>query len=219
MMIHAYSELYLSDAKANLADCLGYGVRECGFEPNFFSQIFVQSGYAEQFERGNPGVISGMSGIELAQKIIAYAYPDYMFAERVYENFNEEKTEAYWAGWVLAEFQWETAKRFKDIFSKVSLQEILEMYRVYHEMDISSFVDDLNARLNNVKKDTHLKTIRESLGVSQAELSKMAGVNLRSIQLYEQRVNDIDKAQAATLFKLSRVLGCTVEDLLEAPER
>ena len=32
------------------------------------------------------------------------------------------------------------------------------------------------------------------------------------------KVNDIDKAQARTLYKLSRVLGCSIEDLLENPE-
>ena len=33
----------------------------------------------------------------------------------------------------------------------------------------------------------------------------------------EQRVNDIDKAQAQAVFKLSRAIGCTMEDLLENP--
>jgi DNA-binding Xre family transcriptional regulator len=35
--------------------------------------------------------------------------------------------------------------------------------------------------------------------------------------MYEQKANDIDKAQAKTLYKISRVLGCTIEDLLEDP--
>ena len=52
---------------------------------------------------------------------------------------------------------------------------------------------------------------------SQAELAKASGVSLRSIQMYEQRVNDIDKAQAQTVYKLSRVIGCEMEDLLEKP--
>ena len=56
------------------------------------------------------------------------------------------------------------------------------------------------------------------LFTGQAELSELSGVKLRSIQMYEQRVNSIDKAQAGTVYKLSRVLGCTVEDLLESPE-
>ena len=36
-------------------------------------------------------------------------------------------------------------------------------------------------------------------------------------ETWEQKVNDIDKAQAQTLYKLSRVLGCDIEDLLENP--
>ena len=61
--------------------------------------------------------------------------------------------------------------------------------------------------------------IREARGVSQAQLAELSGVAKRSIQLYEQRVNDIDKAQSQTLYKLSRVLGCAIEDLLENPEK
>ena len=52
-------------------------------------------------------------------------------------------------------------------------------------------------------------------GLSQSALSKMANVELRSIQMYEQRHNNINKAQAETLHKLSKVLGCNIEDLLE----
>ena len=54
-------------------------------------------------------------------------------------------------------------------------------------------------------------TVRDSI-------AKIFGVSLRSIQMDEQKVNDIDKAQAGTVYKLSRILGCTVEDLLENPE-
>lgn len=142
-MIYAYSELYLSDAKQNLALFFDYAINDCRFEPGVFSQLFVQSGYADKFERGNPAVIAGMSGIELAQKVIMYAYPDRQFAER---TFSENCTSAYWAGWVLAEYQWKTCKRFKDIFSKVPLMEIIKMYSVYHEMDIEHFIEDLLER-------------------------------------------------------------------------
>jgi transcriptional regulator with XRE-family HTH domain len=62
-----------------------------------------------------------------------------------------------------------------------------------------------------------LKQIRESRGISQTELAEKSGMNLRSIQMYEQKVNDIDKAQSQSLYKLSRVLGCGIEDLLENP--
>ena len=43
----------------------------------------------------------------------------------------------------------------------------------------------------------------------------MSGVSLRSIQMYEQRNKDINKAQSESLYRLAKALGCTMEDLLE----
>ena len=223
MMIHAYSEFYLNDAKQNLAEFFDYAINTCKFEVNLFSKLFVQSGYADKFERGNPAIVAGMSGIELAKQVISYAYPSWEFPERV---FSEERSNVYWAGWALAEYQWKMSKRFKNIFERVSLMEIITMYSVYHEMDIEHFVEDLNQRYEAIELETRLKTIRENRGLSQSELAKFSGVKLRSIQMYEQKANDIDKAQAktlykisrGTLYKLSRVLGCSIEDLLENPE-
>lgn len=215
MMIHAYNESYLSDAKQNLAEFFDYAISTCRFDADLFSKLFVQSGYADKFERGNPAIIAGMSGIELAKKVILYAYPNWEFPERI---FSEDRSDVYWAGWALAEYQWATSKRFKDIFSRITLSEIISMYSVYHEMDIEHFIEDMNRKYDAVEQETRLKTIRENRGISQAELAKLSGVKLRSIQMYEQKVNDIDKAQAGTVYKLSRVLGCTIEDLLENPE-
>lgn len=216
MMIHAYSEFYLNDAKQNLADFFDYTINSCKFDANFISKLFVQSGYADKFERGNPAIVAGMSGIELAKKVIMYAYPDWRFPEKI---FSEDRSNVYWAGWALAEYQWTTSKRFKDIFSRISLDEIISMYSVYHEIDIAHFIEDMNKKYDSIDPETRLKTIRENWGISQAELSKLSGVKLRSIQMYEQKANDIDKAQVGTLYKLSRVLGCTIEDLLENPEK
>ncbi len=91
------------------------------------------------------------------------------------------------------------------------------MYPVYHEMDITAFLEMMEERCGEELPECRLKKLRESRGLSQSELAKASGVSLRSIQMYEQRVNDIDKAQAQTVYKLSRVIGCTMEDLLEKP--
>ena len=63
--------------------------------------------------------------------------------------------------------------------------------------------------------DTNLKRIRSAYGISQKELSVKFGVSIRSIQMYEQRNKDINKANSITLYSLSKVLGCSMEDLLE----
>lgn len=214
-MIHAYSESYLNDAKQNLAEFFDYAIIGCKYDANLFSKLFVQSGYADKFERGNPAIIAGMSGIELAKKVITYAYPNWKFPER---KFSGDRSNVYWAGWALAEYQWATCKRFKDIFSRISLAEIISMYSVYHQMDIEHFIEGMNKKYDSVEQETRLKMIRENREISQTELARLSGVSIRSIQMYEQKVNDIDKAQAGTVYKLSRVLGCTIEDLLENPE-
>ena len=61
----------------------------------------------------------------------------------------------------------------------------------------------------------NLQRIRKSSGMSQAQLSNASGVSLRSIQCYEQGVKDINRAEGLSLYKLSKALGCRMEQLLE----
>lgn len=215
MTMHAYSELYLNDAIKNLANAFDYAINVCKLKPDWFAKLFTQSKISVQFERGNPAIISGKSGEELVLDILSDVYPNEKFPN---PTFSEGRTAEYWAGWALAQYQWSSAKRFKDIFERIKLSEIIAMYPTYHEMDISRFNESMDKRYNEVTTETKLRKTRENRQLSQGELAKLSGVNVRSIQLYEQRVNDIDKAQAKTLYKLSRVLGCNIEDLLEKPE-
>ena len=69
-MTHAYNELYLNDAKECLSDMIDYAVNDCGIDADWFASLFVTTGYAQKFETGNPSVISGMSGVELARAIM-----------------------------------------------------------------------------------------------------------------------------------------------------
>ena len=211
-MIHAYSELYLDDAKENLAELFDYAINDCEMDMDLFPKLFIASGYALHFERGNPAIIVGMSGVELARKVLEYTYPD---KKLVNKTFRSERDDVYWAGWALAQYQWESARTFRDIFERISFTEIVDMYKIYHEMDISQFIEEMDRRYMSIHRETNLKRIRENRGVSQRELAELSGVNLRSIQMYEQRENDIDKAQGLTLYRLSLVLGCMIEDLLE----
>lgn len=213
-MTRAYSESYLSDAKDRLSQFFDYLINDCGMKADWVASIFLSSGYAEQFERGNPAILAGMSGIELARVVVEATYKKKKLPE---PRYSEGLSPEYWAGWALAEYQWYSGKRFRDIFEHVKLSEIIPMYSVYHEMDVSKFIETMDERCSTELPECRLKKLRESRGLSQAELAKISGVSLRSIQMYEQRVNDIDKAQAQTIYKLSRVIGCSMEDLLEKP--
>lgn len=62
---------------------------------------------------------------------------------------------------------------------------------------------------------TKLKEFRKFRGMTQAKLSEISGVNLRTLQDYEQGSKDINKVAGITLYKLAQALNCRVEDLLE----
>lgn len=213
-MTRAYSESYLNNAKERLASFFDYTVNDCGWSPDWITALFINTGYAKQFERGNPAILAGMSGVELAHAIIHKVYQK---KELPNPTYPKERSPEYWAGWAVAEYQWYTGRCFKDIFERIPLSKIIPMYSVYHEMDITNFIETMEALYQTAEGDPNLKRIRENRGLSQAELADSSGVNLRNIQMYEQRRNSIDKAQAQILYKLSRVLGCEIEDLLENP--
>ena len=213
-MTHAYNESYLSDAKDTLSQCFDYLINDCNFSADWTATLFLTSGYAELFERGNPGVIAGKSGVELAKSIVQKTYKSRALPEL---RYGDGLSPEYWAGWALAEYQWFSGRRFKDIFDHVKLSGIIQMYFVYHEMDISKYIEAMEAKCSEPLQESKLKAMRESRGLSQSELAKESGVKLRNIQMYEQRINDIDRAQAQTVYKLARVIGCNVEDLLENP--
>ena len=208
----AYNECYLHDAKKNLAVCFDYAINDLKYNPDTFCFMFINSKYAKLFETGNPGIVSGKSGVELARLIISEITNEDTFLER---KLRKGKSKEYWALYYLAEYQYETGYSFKNIFYRITLSDIINMYNPYHEMDVKRFIEDLNKLIANKEVESKLKTIRLKNGLSQSKLAKLANVKLRSIQMYEQKQNDIDKAQANTLFSLARVLNCNIEDLLE----
>lgn len=65
---------------------------------------------------------------------------------------------------------------------------------------------------------SNLKNVRIKSGISQSELAKRTGVNLRMLQYYEQGVKNIDGAKIDTLAALSIALDCGITDIMENPE-
>lgn len=97
----------------------------------------------------------------------------------------------------------------------VSYKDLQKMYYTLHEADITKFTDIMDRLMHEHFAETNLKRFRSYTGMTQAELARQSGVSLRSIQMYEQRNKDINKASVETVYRLAKVFGCDVEDLLE----
>ena len=80
---------------------------------------------------------------------------------------------------------------------------------------IDAFADKMNELYRAAKPETNLKSLRTLAEMSQSELAGQAEIPVRTIQQYEQRQKDINKAQGETLLRLARVLHCSIDDLME----
>jgi DNA-binding XRE family transcriptional regulator len=211
--MNAYKETYLNNAAETLGSMMDYVVNDCELDGDTFFHMFIASGIAEQFGRGNPKIIAGMSGLELAGKVMQSVTGEFPTVKPT--DTTNYRTPEYWAGWALARYQWHSARSFPSIIRAFPFSEIKDKYHPLHEADISKFYSVADSIIAETNPQTNLKRLRDALGLSQSQLAEEAGVSLRSIQMYEQRNKDITKAQAITLAKISRVLGCDVEDLME----
>ncbi|MBQ7727198.1 MAG: helix-turn-helix transcriptional regulator [Clostridia bacterium] len=211
-MIRAYPEEYLNDAMENLGEAFDFAVNACHIEIDEFMDLFVATGFAEAFGKGTPKIVSGLSGTELVMEIIDKSKKSISFPEpQVDYDFSPE----YWCGWVIAYYQWKTARSFKDIRNNVSMTEVRKLYQPLHEASEEKFVDTINAIIQRNNHPSKLQEQRKKYGYSQKELSDKSGVNLRTLQQYEVKAKDINKAAVETILSLATVLGCRVEDLLE----
>lgn len=211
-MIHAYDEQYLNDAMNNLGEAMDYAVHGCHLTMDMFFDFFVASGLAEQFGAGVPNIVSGTSGTELVYKVIESAGIDTTTPDVLPEY---DCSMEYWCGWILAYYQWHTGRTFKNIRSYITMQKVAELYPTLHEAAEEKFVDTVNHIIRKSNAPTRLQSQRKISGYSQRELAEKSGVSLRSIQQYEQRVKDINKASISTLLALAKTLGCQAEDIVE----
>lgn len=211
-MIHAYREIYLNNAQAALGDAFDYAMNICGIPGKNFVKMFTASSVSKRMENGEPAYLAGKSGIELVAEIVAETTGQQHLPEA---QVRFDRSVEYWIGWAVAYYQWHSSRKYGEIFKVVSFEELQKMYYPLHEADITKFVDIMDERMKAHFPETNLKRIRTAYGITQAELAERSGVSLRSIQMYEQRNKNINKANADTMYHISKVLGCTMEDLIE----
>ena len=138
-MKHAYIEPYLKDVMRNLGVMAHYCINEYGLTAEQYSTLFAHSHVAEQIVKGNPRYLTGMSGREMADRLMEASGKDiskFTCSETYYVS------PEYWAGWVMAYYQWYTAKSFMQMYvDGKSYNKFLMMYHPMHEADITKVIE------------------------------------------------------------------------------
>lgn len=63
-----------------------------------------------------------------------------------------------------------------------------------------------------------LQEARKKAGLSQSQLAEKAGMNVRTLQHYEQGSKIFDNARIDTILKVCLSLRCRIRDVIENPE-
>ena len=212
MEIRAYNEAYLPYAMENLATMMDCGINQCGISPQLFYRMFLTSGVARQIEKGNPRYVAGLSGAELANRVVELTSGTSPAAIDGTFTISPE----YWAGWVLAYYQWKSGKSFRFINDNgLHIEKVIALYHPLHEADLDKFADIADKIIAETVNTSisPLKKARERNGLTQEELSRISGVSLRMIRAYEQKSQEMANANFMTVLRLETVLHADLSDL------
>ena len=237
-MTRAYDEILLERASGTLGRMLDFAVHSLRQDPSAMMDLFVSCGLASLFEQGDVSVIAGMSGIELAYEILGRSGLAY---ERAMPRHTASLSPEYWCGYALARVQWESGLPFSRVMKSFSVSGFIsdynrERFEYLDSLPLDIRADERTGKIREFGRNyaleavpeivsavssaagsdgTALKSMRMRNGMSQSQLAKASGVPLRTIQQYEQRQKDINKARAEYIIALSGALGCDPSSLLE----
>ena len=210
-MIHAYDKSYLSKTQRAMGDMLHFAAYDLKWDISKFYNAFISTGLAHSVETGTPAYTVGKSGYELAFEVYYRLTGSECEVSPVYVF---EKSPEYFAGWSVAYYSWYTNTPFEKINRVTPITSIIDMYNPYHEMDITHFVEVIDARISAYNNETQLKRLRKYAQLTQKMLAERSGVSQRMIEQYEQGRKELSHASAETAVRLASVLNCSVKDLL-----
>lgn len=210
--MNAYSKEYLEQTMENLGEAMDFAVNSLQLSLDQFMSFFIASHVAEFFQQGNPKFIN-MSGTELVLEVLMKCGNGTVFSGTKPTDDYERSSE-YWTGWVLAYYQWYSGKTFEYIQKYLPASEINNMYHPLHEAPEQKFLESADKIIASRDVKSTLQELRKKSGLTQKDLSEKSGVNIRTIQQYENLSKDIHKAAGNILLALAKTLNCRIEDLI-----
>ena len=209
MVMHAYDRMYLSKVSRTIGNMLHDAVIEYGFDGDMFLRQFIQSRIAQEIENGNPKYLAGCSGHEMLLEVTERTTGESPEPLHI-EIF--ERSSAYWAGWILARYQWYSGKSFKEILDTLSFETLLRLYATLHEEDEQNAYEVFDKWM--ITKEPALQKVRRRRKMTQEALAEKSGVSVNTIRAYERGSKDIGKAQIDILDKLAKALRCDIKELI-----
>ena len=197
--------IYLSDDYIEkYSNTLSYLIGRSANEGYSFDYIQRKISYSEainEFEKSNVTIIAFSS----MEKIYSEIFTDYNneYQYNPYDVFG-------WVGYAYVHLFLNLEITFEALFFLIPIQEILNMYKLYHEMDITH----LEEYAKEVMKHSLLDVIMKRKKTSNNNLSKKTNIPVSTINSLRYGNRDITKLEAKKILSIAYSLNVKIETLL-----
>lgn len=197
--------IYLSDDYIEkYSNTLSYLIGRSANEGYSFDYIQRKISYSEaisEFERSNVTIIAFSS----MEKIYSDVFTDYNndYQYNPYDIFG-------WVGYAYIHLFLNLEITFEALFFLIPIQEMLNMYKLYHEMDITH----LEEYAKEVMKYSLLDVIMKRKKTSNNDLSKKTNIPVSTINSLRYGNRDITKLEAKKILSIAYALNVKIETLL-----
>ena len=164
------------------------------------TEILGSSLLCEEIEKDDYTKIITETPYEIFREL--YASHNYYIAE-VRDNSFMNYNDAYWCGYIYVNLFYKYRKPFLYIFLTLPLDKLLDMYNVYHEMDISA-VFEVFEELS--KETTLLDRMLKYRKMSAAELARVTGISINTIKYYRKSDDNLYKGSFSNIKRISDAL-------------
>lgn len=197
--------IYLSDDYVEkYINALSYLIGRSHHEGYSFDYIEKSIAYSisiNELEKSNITIFA-FSSIE---KIYNHIFPtndnDYVFS--MYDIFG-------WVGYTYMHLFLNLEITFEALFNIIPIQDMLNLYNLYHEMSFSQMIDYTKEKM----KYSILDIVMKRKNISNRELSNNTNVSISTINALRYGKRDISKLEANKLLLISRYLNVKMETLL-----
>ena len=124
-----YPDFWLESQSENLGIFFDVAINQCGYSPEKITDYFIKCKMADLMSKGHPRFSAGCNGEELldlcldANNVNSHSIEDFE---------GSQTSKEYWAGYMLAIYQWESGRNFVDILKAVPLSKIIDAYTPLH---------------------------------------------------------------------------------------
>ena len=196
--------IYLSDDYVEkYQDSVGYILGRAisnNYSFSFIEKTIASSSIFKEFENSN-----------ITQ--IAFSSPMCLYS-KLFDDENDYEYEIYskyaWLGYIYIQLFFELKITFELLFLLLPIEEALQMYNLYHEMDISQTINYVKSKM----KPSILHYLISKKNISLNELSNSSGLSFSTIRSLVYGYRDIGKLELKKANQIASSLNVRLDSLI-----